>query len=184
MAGEGANRIEVSLARLISISAKLKILLKIAFVLSCVFGIGYLVLVTISFMLPGVFPIELPLGSYEIFPVLFFFLITCCALWIAYCIFGEIANGSTPFSARNAKRIRLVGWILIAEAALELVVSPGFFSLINIQGFDVGFIPQSGITYPVLPINIQALVFAGVCFSLALIFEYGSLLQRLADEII
>ncbi len=88
-------------------------------------------------------------------------------------IFSTIAEGS-PFPAENSKRIRVIGWTIIAASAIKAVLSfllgLYFSTLINLPGLD-------------LTANIRLQDFAGVfagviILALAEVFQHGARLQE------
>ncbi len=88
-------------------------------------------------------------------------------------IFATIAKGS-PFSMENSKRIRVIGWTIIAASAIKALLSfllgLYFSTLINLPGLDL-----------MANIRLQdfAGVFAGVIvLALAEVFQHGARLQE------
>lgn len=98
-------------------------------------------------------------------------------------IFKNIARGHTPFTSRQATRMQAAGFLLIAKAVLEVVLS--LVPPIHIEMGDVtiGFSLASDVSAGV-HLDFASLIWAMLCFSLAYIFRYGTLLQKLSDDTI
>ena len=88
-------------------------------------------------------------------------------------IFTTITEGS-PFSMENSKRIRVIGWTIIAASAIKallgFLLGLYFSTLINLPGLD-------------LTANIRLQDFAGVfagiiILALAEVFQHGARLQE------
>lgn len=91
-------------------------------------------------------------------------------LFVVSFIFKDMSLGSTPFTIKNANRLRVISLLLIA---LSVVVPPlkMLFTLIFFTSVRAYF-----------SISVGQLIFAIIFFCLALIFEYGAELQRESDE--
>ena len=92
-------------------------------------------------------------------------------LFVASSIFKDMSRENTPFTQKNANRLKLISSFLVA---LGILIQP-LRALLTI----VFVSPHSDIFFSV---NLGYLVFAAMFFCLALIFEYGAELQRESDE--
>ena len=91
-------------------------------------------------------------------------------LFVASFIFKDMSRGATPFTTKNANRLRVISLLLIA---LSIVIPPLKMLLTMIFFTSVK---------AYFSINAGQIVFAIMFFCLALIFEYGAELQRESDE--
>lgn len=91
-------------------------------------------------------------------------------LFVASFIFKSISRGGSPFTQKNANRLKIISLLLIALGA----VVPPLQVLITWI-----FIPLGSVT---VHFNFTYVIFAAVFFCLALIFEYGAELQQQSDE--
>ena len=91
-------------------------------------------------------------------------------LFVASFIFKDMSRGNTPFTAKNANRLRVISLLLIA---LSIVIPP-LKMLLTMIFFT------SASAY--CSISLGQIIFAIMFFCLALIFEYGAELQRESDE--
>lgn len=111
-------------------------------------------------------------------------LLICGIILIIKRSFGDIAQGNSPFSRLQAKRLRIVAVLLLAHALLTTIVSPGILSVAGTGEATVGVAigAVAGEADKLIPINAGDIVLAVVLFCAALIVEYGSLLQQLSDD--
>lgn len=91
-------------------------------------------------------------------------------LFVTSFIFKDISHEGTPFTKKNSNKIRTISLLLIAN---EIIMPPLRLLVLMI------FVPAVEATSS---INLGNIVAAAVFFCLALIFEYGRLLQQESDE--
>ena len=91
-------------------------------------------------------------------------------LFVASFIFKDMHRGITPFTTRNANRLRVISLLIIA---LSIVIPPLKMLLTMIFFTSVR---------AYFSISAGQIIFAIMFFCLAHIFEYGAELQREADE--
>lgn len=95
-------------------------------------------------------------------------------------IFRDAINNETPFTEKQADRLRFIAFLALMFALLELAFTLGVtFEAIPSIGYDV---VNRGSTEPVISINVGVLVFSAIMYSLSAIFRYAALLQQLSDE--
>ncbi|MCL1832098.1 MAG: DUF2975 domain-containing protein [Oscillospiraceae bacterium] len=92
-------------------------------------------------------------------------------MFVASYIFKDMTTQHTPFAQKNADRLKIISLLLIG---FTIVVQPLKAFLIMV------FVP--GVNEFTFHINLAHFVFAAVFFCLALIFEYGVILQQESDE--
>ena len=92
----------------------------------------------------------------------------------------DIALGKTPFSLKQARRIRVIGWMFILYAFCDSITN---FSLIAspVGQTAAGFAHEDA---PAFGVNLTAIGLAAVFFCFSAIFKYGSLLQEVSDDTI
>lgn len=95
----------------------------------------------------------------------------------------DMARGDSPFTVPHARRINLLGGLLVAVAIIELVFSPGFMAFV-IGPFSFINSPQAMVDGLALPIDMGAFLGAIACFSLSAIWRYGALLQEQAESLV
>lgn len=136
---------------------------------------------TIPFYTDGLFT---PLGVIEMLSLLLSLVITGFALFVLRSIFKDIAMGRSPFTFAHATQIKVVAWLLVADAAIGLVLSPGFFTAFNLGGsLEVGYASAGDFNPAVLPLDAKGIAGAIFCFALSLIWRYGALLQCEEDDL-
>jgi len=91
-------------------------------------------------------------------------------LYVASFIFKGISRGNSPFEKKNAEKIKIISYLMVALGVL-----------VPLLQFLIVYIFIGGI-YTSVAINLENIVFAAVFFCLALIFEYGAELQQQSDE--
>ena len=90
-------------------------------------------------------------------------------------------NSETPFTEKQADRLRFIAFLALMFALLEFAFTLGVtFEVVPRIGYDV--IVNRGSTEPVISINVGVLVFSAIMYSLSAIFRYAALLQQLSDE--
>lgn len=91
-------------------------------------------------------------------------------LFIASFIFKDMSRASTPFTQKNANRLKVIA---LLAAGFSLIVQPVRMLLTLL------FFPAANLH---VSINLGYLIFAIMFFCLALVFEYGAELQQQSDE--
>lgn len=115
-------------------------------------------------------------------PLLISLIIGACILAVIMLMFKDLSQRKSPFTDKQARRIALIGVLLLADAVLELLVSLGGPAVVSSQAVEAGVVSpyMAGGIY----LNMTFVIAALICFCLSYVFRYGSLLQWLADETI
>lgn len=95
-------------------------------------------------------------------------------------IFGDIFIGNSPFTVEQSKRLRLIGFLMLADIVFIALSSATPFPETHIGTLTLGIVPPEkpeGIT-----IDVSSLLWAILCFCFSCVFRYGALLQQLSDE--
>lgn len=96
-------------------------------------------------------------------------------------IFKDAVNSETPFTEKQADRLRFIAFLALMFALLEFAFTLGVtFEVVPRIGYDV--IVNRGSTEPVISINVGVLVFSAIMYSLSAIFRYAALLQQLSGK--
>lgn len=96
-------------------------------------------------------------------------------------IFHGIVKGESPFSERQADRLRFISFLALMFVFLEFAFTWGIaYELIPQAGYSV--LINYGGNDAAININIEMLVFSAIMYSLSAIFRYAALLQQLSDE--
>lgn len=96
-------------------------------------------------------------------------------------IFNDAVNSETPFTEKQADRLRFIAVPCAHVCTSRICIYPRVtFEVVPRIGYDV--IVNRGSTEPVISINVGVLVFSAIMYSLSAIFRYAALLQQLSDE--
>ena len=175
------ERIAVALEKVRGQCRRARLLFTILFVAFCVGGAFAVLLATINLAFPGLLPFETHVNG-ATYVLLLASLVSSGAFFlIARGIFGAVAAGRTPFTFQHAKRIRLLGWLFVADFILNLAVPPAFSMMAEAGGLSFGIMASQAASYSVISIDIKGLIGAVVCFALSAVWRYGALLQAEED---
>lgn len=99
-------------------------------------------------------------------------------------VFLDVVRGESPFTSIQSTRMRKVAVVLLVYAVLEAILSPGFATVLQMGGLDLGYRVTESPLGPSIPINMGVLLVAATLWALSLVFEYGVLLQEFSDDAI
>ena len=97
-------------------------------------------------------------------------LIGVCILGMLRIIFQNIEKTETPFLPENARVVRRIGLLLILYSFIHKCVIPLVCLALGVGGGNINVV------------DINGLLLGGLVVSLSYMFEYGSVLQKEADE--
>lgn len=100
-------------------------------------------------------------------------------LMLAGLICRDMAKGESPFTIKQANRIRIIAWLLLAYALLEAFLPTGVLLYQSYGGGAYG-IEHNATFSP--SIKVGSIIVATVFFFLSSIFKYGVKLQELSDD--
>lgn len=106
-------------------------------------------------------------------------------IWVLRSIFCDISKEASPFTRKQARRLRIAAVLWVAHAIVVALSSPAFLAAVSLDDVVFGATVGYGTTTELgsfIPINVGDIVLAVVLFCAALIVEYGSLLQQLSDD--
>lgn len=114
-------------------------------------------------------------------------LIVHCGLVVALLVLGirvfsSISGGSSPFLASHARTIRQAAYLFLVYALFDLLWSPDIAAWFMIGDASLGYWADGGPV--VLHANVGLLISAALFSCLSLLFQYGSLLQQLSDDVV
>lgn len=147
----------------------------IAFLFSWVMLLGAMVLDIVS---SGLDSIKLR----GIIYILLHGIVISILLFISVRVFSSVVAGESPFTMRQVWRFRIAALVLLALVVVEAFVAVGFSQTVQLLGTDMIYDGGYALDRDQIDINIMALFFAAMVFGISVVFQYGSLLQRLNDE--
>lgn len=178
MSGEESRELKASISKVGKACKAIKYICLICFVLFTVLWIVLMCLLTIDLATTGS-------GGGAIGPFLYVLshgLAMGALLFVFLKIFSSIVSGESPFTIEQVRRFRLAAALLLLLAVIEAFLSASFSYGSQILGMNVLAAGGSATEQSYININVLALFFAAALFSVSVIFQYGTLLQRLTDE--
>lgn len=171
---------ETSLAQVNKVCRGICTATKVIFVVFCIFWIIATVSMAFSLVNEGlfgnsdnnIFNIALHVARGAIVVVLYLIMIH---------ILEDTVHGQSPFTMKQAKRLKMAAFALVVYAVLGIIL--GYCSsLLQVNGFSSGYISTDGTTNAIMPIDFSSLIAAAAVFAFSYVFKYGVLLQELSDE--
>ncbi|MEG0503588.1 MAG: hypothetical protein RR547_02995 [Raoultibacter sp.] len=154
----------------------------IAFALFCTaWAIMFAALCILAFF-PGFISDSPSIGLMPIVMCIVFGSLVAILLRSAWQVFRDVPKGGSPFSRTQVRRIRRIAYVLLAYAVAEMIFSAGTALLVSGGDTVIGYSVTSGQDVPIISINVGMFAFSIIFYCLSLVFEYGTLLQRLSDE--
>lgn len=185
MLDSSTKHIESSFTHIKKLSAKLSLFFKVILLAVCVTAACFVVASLFLLALPGILPVSFSFTGREVTAIVVSQTVVGCILWVIYSVFDNIAKGSSPFTARIARRIRWIGWLMLLGTILGTLLSPELNAIMHLPGnISLGYNSLDANTPFAIPVNGGLIIGAVVCFCLSLVFQYGALLQHLSDETI
>lgn len=128
----------------------------------------------------GIESLELLLVVGTLIPSIVRTIFVMVLLKIGSFIFGDICKGMSPFSTRQANRIRQAAVVFVLFAIFNTAWSPDVVSYICMGDVSFGVWNEQ---HPfVFHVDTGMLVASVLFLSLSMVFRYGTLLQCLSDE--
>lgn len=96
-------------------------------------------------------------------------------------MFTGTTRDHTPFSEKQADRLRNIAMLALMLVALECVYTASMsYSIIPEMGYSIGI----NDAYPAdsINLNVGMLAFSAIMYSLSALFRYAALLQQLSDD--
>ncbi|OUO95324.1 hypothetical protein [Rubneribacter badeniensis] len=90
-------------------------------------------------------------------------------------VFSDAANGESPFSMIQVRRLRKMSLALVGYAIIDFGISCNA-AFLHYDG------RYSAMEDPVITINFAPFIAAAVVFAFSFVFKYGVLLQEFSDE--
>lgn len=97
-------------------------------------------------------------------------------------VFAGVVRGESPFRREQVKRMRLMAYLMIAKAAAEALFSVGNSSIMQLDNWTFMCIDSGLFSGKMFYVDAGSLFLAAVIICLSIVFEYGTLLQRLSDD--
>ncbi|MRX83540.1 hypothetical protein [Eggerthella guodeyinii] len=183
MRSKNAALTKAALSRMAKASRVIAIALRAIFVATCIFVV---LLLALYFYQLGTFDGEIDIVAlltsiaYHVLTAA----VSCLILFVAIKVFDDIARGTSPFTEKQASRIRLIGILLVAGVVLDipsLVIDPLMVQSSQVH-LGIGPAQDSPTGNPELRVNMPLVYGAALSFFLSYVFKYGALLQRLSDD--
>lgn len=93
-------------------------------------------------------------------------------------VFDDLTKGFTPFSSKEANRVRISGIVLIIESIIDANLPQFVYLASSSTGLLTGLVH---IDEPVFGINLGSVI-SGIAFvGLSFVLQYGALLQDVSD---
>lgn len=151
------------------------------FVLFCIGGTLLLAFVAFAVANPELSPFDTNLNIVSFVLLLVSLTIWGTIFYIAKSIFKGIEKGQSPFNYKHAKQMRFLGCLFVGEFVLSFSIPCAFYAISHIGLFNIGYAASQITSYSVIPIDVNGLIGAVICFVLSTIWHYGTLLQIESD---
>ena len=175
-----AQKIDKSIQKMMTLGRRLEILFTVLFITACCCS---LVVVTSIGLMVAQGNLYDPSKTVSVVVPLMYLMISGGATWTLRGISRDMAHGESPFTLSHARRISIIGWFFVVAAIGDLLISPGFLSIV-IGPFDLLGNAYSMFENLALPIDIGAVLGAVCCFSISAIWRYGALLQDQTEDLV
>ena len=174
MVCEDKDEEESSLRRIRKVCKGISVFIKIAFVVFCVCWLvaaGF-VITSMSDSFSGEVGtnVIMHLLRGAVIAVLFLMLIG---------VFSDAANGRSPFTLEQVKRLRIIALSLLIYAVLEVVFSTSSV-VMQLGNINSGYFSTNG--SEIITIDFAPFIAAAVVCAFSFVFKYGVLLQEFSDE--
>lgn len=178
----GSDQIEESLIRLERASKSICLILKNLFAVFAVAWIAFIVVSVGSTIITAQDGAEILGGLALLSPSLATIAVSAYIFYVVIGVFDSIRKGSSPFTMRTAKQIRIVSFLFVVIFFLCLIISVAPIEKYSLGIMSVGISgKEDGV---VASLNVSALIAAAIGFGLSYVFKYGALLQQLTDDTI
>lgn len=174
-----ATRALKSQARMKKICARVSTILKVIFVLLCIYWICVACLFIYSLVSPNLHSSTNQNDSIQLGFYLVFGLIVGTIFILLIRIFSDAIRGEAPFTMAQVKRLRLIALMLVIYAIVDTFVTASNL-VYQSGGFESGFAITNQNT--VFAMNFGPIVTAAAIFAFSFVFKYGVLLQEFSDE--
>lgn len=183
MAADEIQETEHSLTRLKKVSKAISLAFRVFFCIYCVIWIALVCIFAFSAFSKTADGYPMLMGIAPLISCLIFGFLMAVAIRFATLIFADVAKGESPFTTCQVKRIRWVAIVFLIYVVIEAIVPSGLASVVQNEALHVGYrISEAPLDVPVFKVNFGMLGAAVIFYCLSLVFEYGTLLQRLSDE--
>ena len=174
-----ARKIESSLLR----ARKLSRVARIAFMAMFAANLAFAALVfgssIVATFAPDLVPGMRPFGL-DVVPRLLAVAIACAILFALARSFKDIAEGGSPFTLAQSKRLFVIGCLMLGGVVAEALAFGNPAPAISVAEVHVGY---DDLAAPdTIYLNAAYLAGALISFCLSFVFKYGALLQQLSDD--
>lgn len=130
----------------------------------------------VSLVAPDVIPF---LGSVDIFTTFLLIVyggITILIIRMVMLILKEVLENESPFTLKQAKRVKNIALLLFAKVVADLVFPGDVIPLVDNAHVSLSYEVIKSETL-ILNVNVEFLALAVILFVISLVFQYGVLLQ-------
>lgn len=173
---------ERSLVRLKKASKVISVVFRILFYIYCLVWLALVVLFSVLTFSPELVPSAQSIDVIPLLSCLLFGFLIAALLRVATLIFADVAKGESPFSHRQIKRIRIAALVFLVYVVAEMLIPSGGTTIVPEGDWHVAYSVSEEPSASVVDLNFGMLGAAVIFYCLSLVFEYGTLLQRLSDE--
>ncbi|WP_417351661.1 hypothetical protein, partial [Gordonibacter pamelaeae] len=96
-------------------------------------------------------------------------------------VFSDAANGRSPFTLEQVKRLRIMALSLLVYAVLEVAFSASSV-MMQLGSINSGYFSTNG--SGIITIDFAPFIAAAVVYAFSFVFKYGVLLQEFSDDVI
>lgn len=179
MVDDGSVETADSLEKIKRVCGLLRNTLKILFVIFCLGWLFSLGATLYSFFDPGVFGILDNVSISSVVLCLVYGVIAATMFKVFIDMFSDAANGNSPFTLEQVKRLRIIAVMLVLYAVFEFLISAST-PFMQMDQWNSGYAATGENT--IIAINFAPFIAAAVVFAFSFVFKYGVLLQEFSDE--
>lgn len=155
------------------------VVMKIVFVIFCLWWGASTILMCLALINPNVFVAVSDINFFGIALYLADGVVIAVMLVVFIMIFSDTSKGQSPFVMKQVKRLRIIALMLVLYAVFDSAISFNA-SFLHFSWSMANFISVGN--NPFTTINFAPLIAAAVLFAFSFVFKYGVLLQELSDE--
>lgn len=156
---------------------------KAIFALLLVAFIVTLTCLSASLIAPDTIPFLGSVDAFSIFVFAVYGIISILIIRIIMLILKEVLDNESPFTLRQAKRIKNISFLLFAKVIIDFAFPGSIIPVVNNDHISLSYEVIKSETL-ILNFNLEFLALAAILFCISLVFQYGVLLQADSKDII
>lgn len=158
--------------------------LSILLIINIVVWAGLIIIMISAIFYDADFSNNFKQGIFDIITTVFAGITITLILRTVTLIPRDVVKRKSPFNPAQVRRIRFVALFLLLYGIIDLLLVSNFSGLTTTEGFGYTNTASSSEPATLVNINIGTFIAAVVVYSLSIVFEYGSELQRQSDSIL